>query len=423
MKILKTNEIAFIRNLTKAYTEGVYADTPANRKLGRVGMSYADYAKKVAGGEGDKSGESKVKKEDYTFEIFKKEFPSLEESKISVPVGDFNIEIASGDNLYRGGKSDEYYITDDYTSGRSFIKTKDPKELYDTIISYKKDLEKELNKKSKQKEDSSKNTKSNVNNQEGKKYESKEINEAIQNVSPYLEPIDDKTWDRGDFKTFIGRTGYSSLRKRAKFYVKSVGIDSTQGGVIFTDGKGNFWECNSSIRTNSGYIRPLKEKDLADVLNYMARSNPKYLNNIIHEGKADKIRDEEINRIKTHYQKLKEKYPSIGDDTSQEIAGSQLIAYLNMENNKKAWEEVFSKLDSLRKSPEKNIENIKIGDYEFQYAPIFKNRTGFPSQPYIRNHSHTGELGEYNEKDLKFFQQILGLNKDSKNTNKTPFEI
>lgn len=30
--------------LKKAYTEGVYADTPANRKLGRVGMTYAAYA-------------------------------------------------------------------------------------------------------------------------------------------------------------------------------------------------------------------------------------------------------------------------------------------------------------------------------------------------------------------------------------------
>ena len=30
----------------KAYTEGVYSDSPANRKLGRVGMSYKDYAEK-----------------------------------------------------------------------------------------------------------------------------------------------------------------------------------------------------------------------------------------------------------------------------------------------------------------------------------------------------------------------------------------
>ena len=34
----------------KAYTEGIYADTPANRKLGRVGMSYSAYANKVNGG-------------------------------------------------------------------------------------------------------------------------------------------------------------------------------------------------------------------------------------------------------------------------------------------------------------------------------------------------------------------------------------
>lgn len=33
--------------ITKAYTEGIYADTPANRKLGRVGMTYAAYAEKA----------------------------------------------------------------------------------------------------------------------------------------------------------------------------------------------------------------------------------------------------------------------------------------------------------------------------------------------------------------------------------------
>lgn len=42
MKILNK-----IKQVSKAYTEGIYADTPANRKLGRVGMSYAEYAKKV----------------------------------------------------------------------------------------------------------------------------------------------------------------------------------------------------------------------------------------------------------------------------------------------------------------------------------------------------------------------------------------
>ena len=33
--------------LEKAYTEGIYCDSPANRKLGRVGMTYAAYAEKV----------------------------------------------------------------------------------------------------------------------------------------------------------------------------------------------------------------------------------------------------------------------------------------------------------------------------------------------------------------------------------------
>ena len=36
-----------IDELNKAYTEGIYSDTPANRKLGRVGMTYQAYAEKV----------------------------------------------------------------------------------------------------------------------------------------------------------------------------------------------------------------------------------------------------------------------------------------------------------------------------------------------------------------------------------------
>lgn len=33
-----------IRELQKAYTEGIYSDSPLNRKLGRVGMTYTAYA-------------------------------------------------------------------------------------------------------------------------------------------------------------------------------------------------------------------------------------------------------------------------------------------------------------------------------------------------------------------------------------------
>lgn len=42
MKIDKINP-PILKNISKAYVEGIYSDTPANRKLGRVGMSYADY--------------------------------------------------------------------------------------------------------------------------------------------------------------------------------------------------------------------------------------------------------------------------------------------------------------------------------------------------------------------------------------------
>ena len=36
-----------VKDLFKAYTEGIYADTPNNRKLGRVGMSYQEYKNKI----------------------------------------------------------------------------------------------------------------------------------------------------------------------------------------------------------------------------------------------------------------------------------------------------------------------------------------------------------------------------------------
>lgn len=41
MKIINIQKSAFLQNLTKSYTGGVYANTPQNRKLGRVGRPYA----------------------------------------------------------------------------------------------------------------------------------------------------------------------------------------------------------------------------------------------------------------------------------------------------------------------------------------------------------------------------------------------
>lgn len=48
-KIIKINQKKInlssfgIKEIEKGYTEGVYIDSPANRKLGRVGMSYKDW--------------------------------------------------------------------------------------------------------------------------------------------------------------------------------------------------------------------------------------------------------------------------------------------------------------------------------------------------------------------------------------------
>ena len=68
MKIKNIKAVSFIKNLTKAYTEGIYADTPANRKLGRVGMTYAAYAEKIKGEEKKESN-----KEDIDFNLIEAE--------------------------------------------------------------------------------------------------------------------------------------------------------------------------------------------------------------------------------------------------------------------------------------------------------------------------------------------------------------
>lgn len=54
--ILNKNNI--FSKISKAYVEGIYNDSPLNRKLGRVGMSYAEYAKMV-----DKKKEEEKHKE------------------------------------------------------------------------------------------------------------------------------------------------------------------------------------------------------------------------------------------------------------------------------------------------------------------------------------------------------------------------
>lgn len=54
MKIKNIQKEAFLSNLEKSYSEGVYVDNAQNRKLGRVGMSYKQYKEKVNVGNPDK---------------------------------------------------------------------------------------------------------------------------------------------------------------------------------------------------------------------------------------------------------------------------------------------------------------------------------------------------------------------------------
>lgn len=50
-----------VKEIEKGYTEGVYIDSPANRKLGRVGMSYKDWEAKKAGSDNNNQDKPKEK--------------------------------------------------------------------------------------------------------------------------------------------------------------------------------------------------------------------------------------------------------------------------------------------------------------------------------------------------------------------------
>lgn len=74
IKNIKNNQKEiFIKNLEKAYTEGIYADTPANRKLGRVGMSYKEWIQKQSDNK-EKNGNSENLIKDIPFEEVKTRF-------------------------------------------------------------------------------------------------------------------------------------------------------------------------------------------------------------------------------------------------------------------------------------------------------------------------------------------------------------
>jgi len=88
MKIISPNKKSFIYNLYKAYTEGVYADTPQNRKLGRVGMTYSQYAKKKYNEDEGGDKERQHDKKYYQEEIKKLAEKAYKSGKKAIPFSD-----------------------------------------------------------------------------------------------------------------------------------------------------------------------------------------------------------------------------------------------------------------------------------------------------------------------------------------------
>jgi len=86
--------------LWKAYQEGLYSDTPANRKLGRVGMTYLDYER-----------HSKTLKEQTIKEI--KERAELERLSKLVPPKPMP-EAQRKEKFSEFGKDDVIYLSDNY---------------------------------------------------------------------------------------------------------------------------------------------------------------------------------------------------------------------------------------------------------------------------------------------------------------------
>lgn len=94
----------------KAYTEGIYADTPANRKLGRVGMTYAAYAEKLKDEE-----ENTKEKKNYIVGIPDGDFFSLTEGEpcSKDKIIEKTIELAKNGVKYGNDNKCRYDIEED----------------------------------------------------------------------------------------------------------------------------------------------------------------------------------------------------------------------------------------------------------------------------------------------------------------------
>lgn len=82
MKIKNIQKTAFLQNLMKSYSEGIYVDNATNRKLGRVGISYKEYKEKKEIGDPKRGHWEEFVDEDTgeTMKIWRKN-PTREEKK------------------------------------------------------------------------------------------------------------------------------------------------------------------------------------------------------------------------------------------------------------------------------------------------------------------------------------------------------
>ena len=104
MKILNR-----IKQISKAYTEGIYADTPANRKLGRVGMSYAEYSNKIK-----EEKEEQREKKPYYVKLPNSEEFMLGESAISKEKAiELAVDYAKDMVKYNGYKEFKFNLEED----------------------------------------------------------------------------------------------------------------------------------------------------------------------------------------------------------------------------------------------------------------------------------------------------------------------
>lgn len=88
-------------NIEKSYTEGVYSDTPTNRKLGRVGMSYKVYNQKIKQSKDqlDKHEEAKNSRLDNFIVNKSKIISSSNEEEINKIIDGFGFDIDKSKGL------------------------------------------------------------------------------------------------------------------------------------------------------------------------------------------------------------------------------------------------------------------------------------------------------------------------------------